>query len=79
MRYVVRTCFTHPTEEKLCGFVQVGAPQYTAFDINDRGNRVYIKYEPNQPTIFPVNETRFYKPKMHLQQSEGKKGGSRDI
>merc|ERR1712117_11415 len=41
----------------------VGDPRYTAFDINDRGNRIYLKYEPSQPTIFPTRETRFYKPK----------------
>ena len=37
---------------------QVGDPRYTAFDINDRGNRIYLKYEPSQPTIFPTHETR---------------------
>ena len=48
-------------------FVEVGDPRYTAFDINDRGNRIYLKYEPSQPTIFPTRETRFYKPKLHLK------------
>ena len=38
--------------------LQVGDPRYTAFDINDRGNRIYLKYEPSQPTIFPTQETR---------------------
>ena len=37
---------------------QVGSPTTTAYMINDRGNRIYLKYEPHQPTIFPVTETR---------------------
>ena len=64
-------------------FVEVGDPRYTAFDINDRGNRIYLKYEPSQPTIFPTRETRFYKPKLHLKDLEGNKkkdrGGTRDL
>ncbi len=39
-------------------FFQAGGPSMTAFDINDRGNRVYLKFEPHAPTFFPVNETR---------------------
>ncbi len=31
----------------------------TAFDINERGNRVYFKFEPYAPTFFPVDETRY--------------------
>ena len=68
------TCIPNP--------IQVGDPRYTAFDINDRGNRIYLKYEPSQPTIFPTQETRFYKPKLHLKDLEGKKkdrGGPRDL
>ena len=64
----------------------MGDPRYTAFDINDRGNRIYLKYVPSQPTIFPTQETRFYKPKLHLQDLEGDKdkkkrdrGGPRDL
>ena len=65
----------------------MGDPRYTAFDINDRGNRIYLKYEPSQPTLFPTEETRFYKPKLHLKDfdNEGKKkdggrgGGPRDL
>jgi len=42
----------------------VGPPEKTAWMINDKGNRVWFSYE-HTPTLFPVHETRFYKPKLH--------------
>ncbi len=49
---------------------QSGSPEVTAFDINDRGNRVYLKFDPSVPTRFPVKETRFYKPKIELERNK---------
>merc|ERR1712241_69771 len=43
---------------------EVGDPSKTAWMINDKGNKVWFKYE-HTPSLFPVKETRFYKPKLH--------------
>merc|ERR1712001_41942 len=40
---------------------EVGDPAKTAWMINDKGNKVWFKYE-HTPSLFPVKETRFYKP-----------------
>ena len=45
---------------------QIGDPAKTAWEINDRGNKVWFTYE-HSPSIFPVKETRFYKPKLHTK------------
>jgi len=50
----------------------VGPPEKTAWMINDKGNRVWFSYE-HTPTLFPVQETRFYKPKLHKLDFLGKK------
>ncbi|CAB4068642.1 unnamed protein product [Lepeophtheirus salmonis] len=44
---------------------EVGPPEITAYMINDKGNKVWIKFESFEKTIFPVNESRFYKPRLH--------------
>ena len=51
---------------------QVGAPEKTAWTINDRGNKVWFTYEET-PSLFPVKETRFYKPSLHKKDFLGKK------
>ncbi|TRY74084.1 hypothetical protein TCAL_01580 [Tigriopus californicus] len=60
---------------------QVGTPNHTGWTINERGNRVWMKFEPFTPTLFPVKETRFYKPKLHrmdfLQKRTKNPHGSR--
>lgn len=50
----------------------VGPPEKTAWMINEKGNRVWFSYE-HTPTLFPVTETRFYKPKLHKIDFLGKK------
>lgn len=50
----------------------VGPPEKTAWMINDKGNRVWFSFE-HTPTLFPVQETRFYKPKVHKLDFLGKK------
>jgi len=50
----------------------VGPPEKTAWMINDKGNRVWFSFE-HTPTLFPVHETRFYKPKLHKLDFLGKK------
>lgn len=50
----------------------VGPPEKTAWMINDKGNRVWFHYE-HTPTLFPVTETRFYKPRLHKLDFLGKK------
>jgi len=50
----------------------VGPPEKTAWMINDKGNRVWFHYE-HTPTLFPVHETRFYKPRLHKLDFLGKK------
>ena len=50
---------------------QVGKPEQTAWMINDKGNKVWFKFE-HTPTLFPVKETRFYKPKLHRRDFLGK-------
>jgi hypothetical protein len=52
--------------------LQVGAPEKTAWTINDRGNKVWFTYEET-PSLFPVKETRFYKPNLHRKDFLGKK------
>ena len=56
--FVIIHCF--------CFFFQIGDPAKTAWEINDRGNKVWFTYE-HSPSIFPVKETRFYKPKLHTK------------
>merc|ERR1711976_49136 len=43
---------------------QVGDPTTTAWMINEKGNKVWFTYE-HTTSIFPVKETRFYKPQLH--------------
>merc|ERR1711992_400570 len=43
---------------------QIGDPSKTAWMINEKGNKVWFTYE-HTPSIFPVKETRFYKPRLH--------------
>ena len=50
---------------------QVGDPYRTAWEINEKGNRVWFRFE-HTPSIFPVKETRFYKPKLHRADFLGK-------
>lgn len=54
----------------------VGPPEKTAWMINDKGNRVWFSFE-HTPTLFPVHETRFYKPKLHKLDFLGKKEESK--
>ena len=56
---------------------QVGSPEKTAWTINDKGNRVWFSYE-HTPTLFPVTETRFYKPKLHKMDFLGKRKKEED-
>ena len=58
-------------------FFQVGSPEKTAWTINDKGNRVWFSYE-HTPTLFPVTETRFYKPKLHKMDFLGKRKKEED-
>jgi len=55
----------------------VGSPEKTAWTINDKGNRVWFSYE-HTPTLFPVTETRFYKPKLHKMDFLGKRKKEED-
>jgi len=55
----------------------VGSPEKTAWTINDKGNRVWFSYE-HTPTLFPVTETRFYKPKLHKKDFLGKRKKEED-
>jgi len=55
----------------------VGVPEKTAWTINDKGNRVWFSYE-HTPTLFPVTETRFYKPKLHKVDFLGKRKKEED-
>ena len=57
--------------------LQVGSPEKTAWTINDKGNRVWFSYE-HTPTLFPVTETRFYKPKLHKMDFLGKRKKEED-
>eukprot|EP00093_Oithona_nana_P012354 12354.XXX_14171_13438_1 [CDS] Oithona nana genome sequencing. len=50
---------------------QVGDPSKTAWMINDKGNKVWFRFE-HTPSLFPVTETRFYKPKLHKADFLGK-------
>ena len=45
--------------------------------INDKGNKVWFKYE-HTPSLFPVKETRFYKPKLHKTDFLGKEKNEDD-
>ena len=56
---------------------QVGDPSKTAWMINDKGNKVWFKYE-HTPSLFPVKETRFYKPKLHKTDFLGKEKNEDD-
>jgi len=43
-----------------------GDPLHTTWYINEKGDKVWIKFDPSRPcTAFSTNETRFYKPKLH--------------
>jgi len=45
---------------------QTGSDLHTACYINDKGDKVWLKFNPGMPcTQFPTTETRFYKPKLH--------------
>jgi len=55
----------------------VGSPEKTAWTINEKGNRVWFSYE-HTPTLFPVTETRFYKPKLHKMDFLGIKKKEED-
>ena len=45
--------------------------------INDKGNKIWFKYE-HTPSLFPVKETRFYKPKLHKTDFLGKEKNEDD-
>lgn len=49
----------------------MGDPAKTAWMINDKGNKVWFRFE-HTPSLFPVKETRFYKPKLHKMDFLGK-------
>jgi len=45
---------------------QTGSELHTACYINDKGDKVWLKFNAGMPcTQFPTTETRFYKPKLH--------------
>merc|ERR1712184_205027 len=45
-----------------------GEQHHTAWYINDKGIKVWLKFDPSRPcTKFSTTETRFYKPKLHKQ------------
>ena len=52
-------------------YFQVGDPSKTAWMINEKGNKVWFRFE-HTPSLFPVKETRFYKPKLHKSDFLGK-------
>ena len=54
-----------------------GCHTHDYWAINDKGNRVWFSYE-HTPTLFPVTETRFYKPKLHKMDFLGKRKKEED-
>jgi len=45
---------------------QTGDDLHTAWYINDKGDKVWLKFDASRPcTEFQTTETRFYKPKLH--------------
>jgi len=42
------------------------SPLHTAWYINDKGDKIWLKFDASIPcTMFPTQESRFYKPKLH--------------
>ena len=61
----------HIVSKLKCSILKVGDPSKTAWMINDKGNKVWFRFE-HTPSLFPVTETRFYKPKLHKSDFLGK-------
>ena len=59
------------SKQHSCSILKVGDPSKTAWMINDKGNKVWFRFE-HTPSLFPVTETRFYKPKLHKADFLGK-------
>jgi len=70
------TAFTTRTQEKrvqaaiantkFTAAHQIGADElHTATYINEKGDKMFVKFDASRPCKFNTNETRFYKPKLH--------------
>merc|ERR1712066_172954 len=51
---------------KLPDFQTGASPLHTAWYINEKGDKIWLKFDSSIPcNMFPTYETRFYKPKLH--------------
>ncbi|XP_023329526.1 uncharacterized protein LOC111702166 [Eurytemora carolleeae] len=44
---------------------ETGDALHTAWYINEKGDKVWLRFDPSRPCTFSTTETRFYKPKLH--------------